>query len=264
MVRIAQAAEGSGFTGLSVMDHFWQLPHIGPPEHDVPDAYTLLGFLAAHTERVLLHTMVTNVVAHEPGPLAKKVSTLDVLSGGRAALGIGAGWGREEALGLGVSFPPTAERFERLEETIQICFRMWDSGEEPYEGKHFQLARPLNAPQPLSRPRPKLIIGGSGEQRTLRLVARYADACNILDSPEMARKLDVLREHCDAEGRDYDTVEKTAGMILTNHVDADDLLADLGRLDQLGITTVYLMIPGLPLSGIEVIGERVIPEISTW
>jgi F420-dependent oxidoreductase-like protein len=246
------------------MDHFWQLAHIGPPEHDVPDAYTLLGFLAAHTDRLLLHTMVTNVVAHAPGPLAKKVSTLDILSGGRAALGIGAGWGREEAVGLGVPFPPTPERFERLEETIQICFRMWSSSEEPYHGKHFRLARPLNAPQPLTKPRPKLIIGGSGERRTLRLVARYADACNILNSPEMARKLEVLREHCDSEGRDYDEVQKTAGVILTNRVDPDALLAELRGLHELGITLAYVMVPGLPLAGIEVIGEQVIPEISTW
>jgi F420-dependent oxidoreductase-like protein len=264
MVRIAQACEAAEFVGLSVMDHFWQLPHIGPPEHDVPDAYTLLGFLAAHTKRVLLHTMVTNVVAHEPGPLAKKVSTLDVLSGGRAALGIGAGWGRDEAEGLGVPFPPTAERFDRLEETIQICLRMWSSSEEPYEGKVFQLARPLNAPQPLTKPRPKLIIGGSGEQRTLRLVARYADACNILNGPEMARKLDVLRGHCDSEGRDYGEVQKTAGMILTNHVNPDELLAELRTMHELGITLAYLMVPGLPLEGIEVIGEHVIPEISKW
>jgi alkanesulfonate monooxygenase len=264
MVQIAQAAEAAGFTGLSVMDHFWQLPHIGPPEHDVPEAYTLLGFLAAHTERVLLHTMVTNMSAHAPGPLAKKVSTLDVLSHGRAALGIGAGWGAEEAAGLGVPFQPTRERFERLEETIQICLRMWSSSEEPFEGMHFQLARPLNAPQPLTKPRPKLIIGGSGERRTLRLVARYGDACNILSSAEMARKLDVLREHCDHEGRDYDEIEKTAGMILSNTVDREALLDELRGLHELGITLAYLMVPGLPLDGIDVIGEHVIPEIATW
>ena len=173
------------------------------------EAYTTLGFLAAHTERVKLLTVVTAVVYREPGLLAKIVTTLDVLSGGRAMLGIGAAWNEEESRGLGLFFPPTAERFERLEEALQICLQMWSDDDGPYEGKHYQLERTLNSPQPLSRPHPPILIGGAGERKTLRLVAQYADACNIFARPELAHKLDVLREHCEREGRDYDEIEKT-------------------------------------------------------
>jgi F420-dependent oxidoreductase-like protein len=207
---VAARAEEAGYDRVSVMDHLWQIAHLGPPEHEMLEAYTALGFLAARTERVKLLTVVTAVVYRDPGLLAKAVTTLDVLSGGRAMLGIGAAWNEEESRGLGLLFPSTAERFERLEEALQICRQMWSDDDGPYEGKHYHLARTLNSPQSLSRPHPPILIGGAGERKTLRLVAQYADACNIFDTPELAHKLQVLREHCERLGRDYDEIEKTA------------------------------------------------------
>ena len=174
------------------------------------EGYTTLGFLAACTSRAALVTLVTGAVYREPGILAKIVTTLDVLSSGRAWLGIGAAWNEEESRGLGIPFPPVAERFERLEETLQICLQMWHGDEKPYQGKYYHLERPLNSPQSLSRPHPPIMIGGGGEKKTLRLVAKYADACNLFAGRDEARKLDVLRQHCEAVGRDYDTIYKTA------------------------------------------------------
>jgi F420-dependent oxidoreductase-like protein len=176
------------------------------------EAYTALGWLAAKTEQVKLLTMVTAVVYREPGLLAKAMSTLDVLSGGRSILGIGAAWNEDESRGLGLPFPPTAERFERLVEAIRICLQMWSDDDGPFAGKHYQLARTLNSPQPLARPRPPILIGGGGEKKTLRLVAQYADSCNIAfyNPDEAAHKLEVLRGHCADVGRNYDEIEKTA------------------------------------------------------
>lgn len=182
----ARNAEAAGITRITVMDHFWQLRGIGPVEHEMLEAYAALSFLAAHTERVQLHALVTGVIYREPALLAKQVTTLDVLSEGRAGLGIGAAWNVEESEGLGFRFPPVAERFERLEETIQICLQMWSDSEAPFDGKHYHLGRTLNSPQSLQRPRPYLMIGGGGEKKTLRLVATYADACNISASPRPA------------------------------------------------------------------------------
>jgi len=268
LVRIAHDAEDAGFTRLSVMDHFWQISVIGPPEHEMLEAYTTLGFLAANTTRITLNTLVTGVTYREPGLLAKAITTLDVLSGGRAMLGIGAAWNAEESAGLGFPFPPTAERFERLEEALQIILQMWSDDDGPYEGKHYQLARTLNSPQPLSEPRPRIMIGGSGERKTLRLVAQYADACNLFGGPELPRKLDVLREHCGNLARDYDTIEKTA---LTpfelgkNGEGADKMLDRLRELHDLGITvaTGSLRGPGGP-ELVAAYGEHIIPEIATW
>jgi F420-dependent oxidoreductase-like protein len=209
LAEVASAADEAGFERISVMDHLWQISVLGPPEHEMLEAYTTLGFLAAHTRRAKLLTLVTGVVYRDPGLLAKAVTTLDVLSGGRAMLGIGAAWNDEEARGLGLLFPSTAERFERLEEALQICRRMFDGDETAYEGRHYRLARPLNSPAPLSRPHPPILIGGGGEKKTLRLVAQYADACNLFPGPDLRRKLDVLRQHCADVGRDYDEIEKT-------------------------------------------------------
>ena len=212
LADIAQRAEQGGVDRISVMDHVWQIGPIGPPDHEMLEAYTALGWLAAKTERVKLLTMVTAVVYREPGLLAKAMSTLDVLSGGRSILGIGAAWNEDESRGLGLPFPPTAERFERLEEAIRICLQMWSDDDGSFDGKHYHLARTLNSPQPLTRPRPPILIGGGGEKKTLRLVAQYADSCNIAfyNPDEAAHKLEVLREHCAAVGRDYDEIEKTA------------------------------------------------------
>src|SRR5579859_4027205 len=232
---IARRADEGGVDRISVMDHVWQIGHIGPPEHEMLEAYTALGWLAAKTERVKLLTMVTAVVYREPGLLAKAVTTLDVLSGGRAILGIGAAWNAEESAGLGLFFPPLAERFERLEEAILICKQMWSGEEGPFNGTHYQLARTLNSPQALSRPHPPILIGGAGEKKTLRLVARYADACNIfaLEPDVAARKLDVLREHCVNEGRDYDEIEKTAQIRYDLGADGENVTRTIEQMHQI-------------------------------
>ena len=268
LVRIARDAEEAGFARLSVMDHFWQIGHIGPPEHEMLEAYTTLGFLAGQTSRITLNTLVTGVTYRHPGLLAKAVSTLDVLSGGRAMLGIGAAWNADESAGLGIPFPPTAERFERLEETLQIILQMWSDDDGPYQGTYYQLGRTLNSPQPLSSPRPRILIGGSGEKKTLRLVARYADACNLFSSPDLAHKLDVLRGHCADVGRDYDAIEKTAIIPFEmgpGGEGADKMLGQLREMHDLGITLAVgsLRGPAGP-SLVTAYGEHIIPEISAW
>jgi F420-dependent oxidoreductase-like protein len=209
--RIARTAEASGLASLWVMDHFFQIEMVGPPEHEMLEAYTTLGFAAAATERLKLGTLVTGVTYRHPGVLVKTVTTLDVLSGGRAYLGIGAAWFEDEHRGLGVPYPPLSERFERLEETLQIARQMWSGDETPFRGSYYSLDRPLNSPPPISRPHPPILIGGSGERKTLRLVARYADACNIFEAgPDVVgQKLEVLRRHCEEAGRPYQEIEKT-------------------------------------------------------
>jgi F420-dependent oxidoreductase-like protein len=239
LARVAHDAEDAGIKRLTVMDHFWQIGAYGPPEKDMLEAYTFLGFLAANTSKVLLHTMVTGVVYREPGLLAKAVSTLDVLSGGRAGLGIGAAWNEEESKGLGIPFPPLGERFERLEEALQITLQMWSDSEEPYEGRHYQLGRTLSVPKAISQPRPYLIIGGVGERKTLRLVAQYADASNWFANADFPHLIDVLKGHCDAVGRDFDTIEKTAQGRIDETTTRDSLLAELERLRAYDIRATY-------------------------
>jgi F420-dependent oxidoreductase-like protein len=261
LTRVVTTAEEAGFARVSVMDHVWQIGVLGPPEHDMLEAYTTLGYLAARTSRVELLAWVTAVSYRAPGLVAKLVSTLDVLSKGRAWLGIGAAWNGDEAAGLGLPFPPTAERFERLEEALQICLRMWSDDDRPYEGKHYTLARTLNAPQPIRRP--PILIGGGGEKKTLRLVARYAQACNLFAGPDLARKLDVLRGHCEDEGRDYDEIEKT---VMVNplepgangeHIDA--LLAQLRDLAALGFSHAHCFVPRVwETERLELIGREII------
>lgn len=239
-------AEAAGIQRITVMDHFWQLPGIGPVEHEMLEAYATLGFIVAHTEKVLLHTLVTGVIYREPALLAKQVTTLDVLSGGRVGLGIGAAWNEQESRGLGFTFPPVAERFRQLEETIQICLQMWSESEEPYDGAIYQLERTLNSPQSITRPHPFLMVGGSGEKKTLRMVAQYADACNISFSPESARKLDVLRAHCDTVGRDYDEIEKTAMIPVTPESTPESVAAVVRDAAAVGFTTTYVFAVGMP------------------
>ena len=244
LTRIVVAAEDAGFARVSVMDHVWQISVHGPPEHEMLEAYTTLGYIAARTSQVDLLAWVTAVTYREPGMLAKIISTLDVLSGGRAWLGIGAGWNEAEASGLGLSFQPLSERFARLAETLQICRQMWGPDDGPYQGQHYQLGRTLNVPQPLHRPR--VLIGGGGERKTLRLVAQYADACNLFVGPELARKLDVLRGHCDDVGRPYDEIEKTGQMVLDvgeRGEKIDDFLATLAEIGKLGVQAVQGKVP---------------------
>ncbi len=264
LTRTARLAEQVGFTKLSVMDHVWQIRGVGPKENEMLEAYTALGFLAAVTERVDLLAWVTATVYREPGLLAKEVTTLDVLSKGRAWLGIGAAWNEEECVGLGLPFPSTAERFERLEETLQICLQMWSDDDGPYEGKHYRLGSTLNSPQSVRRPHPPILIGGSGEKKTLRMVAQYGQACNLFDGPEVAHKLDVLRRHCDDLGRDYDAIEKTVISMADLGDDAkiDHFVDHLGGLAELGITHVHTGIrDGSRTDELELFGERIIPAV---
>ena len=266
LADVARLADQAGFDRISVMDHVWQIGHLGPPEHEMLEAYTTLGYLAGKTERVKLLTVVTAVVYRDPGLLAKAVTTLDVLSGGRAMLGIGAAWNEDEARGLGLFFPSTAERFERLEEALQICQQMWSEDDGPYDGKHYQLSRTLNSPQSLSRPHPPILIGGAGERKTLRLVARYADACNIFDSPELAHKLDVLREHCSQQGRDYSEIEKTVQtrFDLGAHGErVEETIEHLHELSELGIQVAHgTLVDAGSLQPLTLMAERVIPAVA--
>jgi F420-dependent oxidoreductase-like protein len=264
LARVAVGAEDAGIARLTVMDHLWQIQGIGPPEADMLEAYTTLGYLAAVTRRVKLHVLVTAVVYREPGLLAKCVTTLDVLSGGRAGLGIGAAWNEEEARGLGLLFPSTRERFERLEEAVLICEQMWSDSDAPLEGRHHHLARTLNSPQSLSRPRPYLMIGGSGERKTLRLVALHADACNIFSGPVAAHKLDVLRRHCEREGRDYDAIEKTTIVSVDPAATRDDVLAQLKTAHDTGFTVAYVFSKNpAPEATVEQLAP-VVAEIAGW
>jgi F420-dependent oxidoreductase-like protein len=263
---VARTADEAGFAYIALMDHFFQISMVGPPEQDMLEAYTALGYVAACTSSARLLTLVTGVVYRHPGLLAKAVTTLDVLSGGRAWLGIGAAWNEEEARGLGIPFPPLAERFERLEETLQICLQMWAGDETPYAGAHYQLERPLNRPAAVSQPHPPIMIGGSGERKTLRMVARYGQACNLFPGPDLARKLDVLRAHCEAEGRDYDEIEKTCYFrfdVGEHGEHADAVTEQLATLAELGFGSVIGSVADIwSLTPLEVIGSKIIPAVA--
>ena len=268
LTEIAQLAEQGGVDRISVMDHVWQIPNVGPIENDMLEAYTALGFLASVTERVKLLTVVTAVVYRDPGLLAKCVTTLDVLSGGRAMLGIGAAWNAEESAGLGLLFPPTAERFERLEEALQICLQMWSDDEGPYTGKHYQLGRTMNVPQSLQRPHPPILIGGAGERKTLRMVAQYADACNIFDGPELAHKLDVLREHCANLGRNYDDIEitiQTRFNLGDNGENVNAVIEHLHEVSELGVHLAHGTVINVgALRPLDLMAEQVIPALAKF
>jgi F420-dependent oxidoreductase-like protein len=235
--RIARDADQVGLSSLWVMDHFFQIGVNGPPEHEMLEGYAALAFAAGVTERITLGTLVTGVTYRHPGILVKTVTTLDVLSGGRAWLGIGAAWNEWEHRGLGVPFASTRERFERLEETLQIAQQMWAGDERPFEARHYHLERPLNSPAALSTPHPRILVGGIGEKKTLRLVAQYADACNVFDmGPDKVQaKFDVIRRHCEAVGRDYDDIEKTVLSRVDFGVESDESIVDrVGRLRDIG------------------------------
>jgi F420-dependent oxidoreductase-like protein len=259
----ARIADDAGFEFLAVMDHFFQIGVVGPPEHAMLEGYTTLGYLAALTRRVKLITLVTGAVYRQPGILAKIVTTLDVLSQGRAWLGIGAAWNDEESRGLGLDFPPVAERFERLEETLQIALQMWGGDESQYNGRHYRLERPLNSPQSLTRPHPPILIGGGGEKKTLRLVAQYADATNLFPGPDLARKLGVLRAHCDAAGRDYDTIRKTVYFPFDPGARGErtnEAIDQLGRLAEMGFDTAIGAVNGIwDRTPLEITATEILP-----
>lgn len=248
--KVAEAAEAVGASHLSVMDHYLQMD-MGDlkPEQEMLEGYTTLGFLAARTSRVKLGLLVTGVMYRHPGLLAKIVTTVDVLSQGRAQLGIGAGWYEREHAAFGVPFAGVRERLERLEETLRICLQMWSDDDGPFEGKHFQLAETLCVPQPISKPRPSILIGGGGEKVLLRLVARYADACNLfsmLGADGVAKKLEILRGHCEAEKRDYDAIRKTLLWVGPAPVgdSADAFVSQMEGYARLGVEEIMVMPSG--------------------
>jgi F420-dependent oxidoreductase-like protein len=265
LATVARTADDAGFEYIAVMDHFFQIRGVGPSENEMLEGYTTLGYLAACTSRATLVTLVTGTVYREPGILAKIVTTLDVLSKGRAWLGIGAAWNEEESRGLGIPFPPVAERFERLEETLQICLQMWRGDESPYHGKYYSLERPLNSPQSLSRPHPPIMIGGGGEKKTLRMVAQYADACNLFAGRDTAHKLAVLRQHCETLGRDYDAIYKTAFYPFDPARGAQQIVDELGDLASLGIDAAIGSVAGVwDVAPLEMIGSDVIPVVADF
>jgi F420-dependent oxidoreductase-like protein len=269
LARIAQAAEQAGFSSLWVMDHFFQIEVIGRPEEPMLEAYSTLNFLAAVTKRIRLGALVTGVVYRYPGILVKTVTTLDVLSGGRVYFGVGAAWNEREATALGVPFPPLKERFERLEETVQIALQMWSGNVAPYSGKHYRLAETLCSPLPISQPHPPIMIGGVGEKRTLPLVAKYADACNLYafeNLDEVRAKLEVLQCQCEQIGRPFDAIERTAiGSIdlREGKMSAREAIAYCRRVNQAGIQHFIVSMPGdHELKPIELMGNEVIPAVA--
>ena len=264
LAETARIADEAGIASFTVMDHFFQMDGTASVDEPMLEGYTTLGYVAARTRRLTLGMLVTGVMYRYPGLLAKTVSTLDVLSGGRARLGIGASWYEREQRGLGVPVVPVGERFERLEETLQICRQMWSDDNGPYEGRHYQLAETLCVPAPISRPHPPIMIGGGGERKTLRLVARYGDASNVFGTSrdDVAHKLDVLRSHCAAEGRDYDSIEKTVAYVPPVLDDVDAFVADVEAYAALGVSEIQVMPDRHPVEYAEQLAEKVVPRLS--
>jgi F420-dependent oxidoreductase-like protein len=264
LAETARIAEQAGLSTFTVMDHYFQMEYAGSAAEPMLEGYTTLGYVAAKTERMTLGVLVTGVMYRHPGLLAKIVTTLDVLSGGRARLGIGASWYEREQRGLGVPVVPVAERFERLEETLQICLQMWSDNAGPFHGRHYQLAETLCVPAPISRPHPPILVGGGGERKTLLLAARYADACNVFGSSpaDVAHKLDVLRSHCDAEGRDYDAITKTVLAVRPVLADVDAFMSAAAEYAALGVTEMETMPDRHPVEFAEQVAERVLPRLA--
>jgi F420-dependent oxidoreductase-like protein len=268
LTEIAQAAESNGFASLWVMDHFFQLPPDtgwNGPDEPMLEAYTTLGYLARATERIALGPLVAGVHFRHPGLLLKTATTLDVLAGGRTYFGIGAGWYEREARGLGVPWPSRRERFDTLEDTLRLAQQLWSGDRRPFEGTHVRLAEPILNPMPVAKPRPRIMVGGGGERRTLGLVAQYADACNILvpDPGESRHKLEVLRRHCDEIGRPFDEIEKTS--LLEIDLRRETPVEVVGRLREQareGIEHVVVNMPDAHLiDRVETVGRAVIPEL---
>ena len=262
---LARTAETIGVRTLSVMDHWFQMDMLWPAEEPMLEGYTALSFAAAKTERLRFRLLVGGVTYRHPGLLAKTITTLDVLSGGRAELGLGAAWYEREHRGLGVPFPPLRERYERLEETLQICFQMWGDDDGAYKGTHYQLAETLCSPPPVSSPRPRVLIGGGGERKTLRIVAKYADACNFIgDAATVSHKVDVLRRHCDEVGRDPAEIEVTALIGVPDDAQSDAILREAEALSAAGAHTIVVRSTGSqPSQWLEDTWGPVVPALAS-
>jgi F420-dependent oxidoreductase-like protein len=267
LARIAETADAAGFDSLWVMDHFYQIRGVGKVEEPMLEGWTALGYMAAHTKKATLGLMVGGVHYRLPGLWAKAATTLDVLSGGRAYLGIGAAWNEEESLGLGFPMPPLGVRFEMLEETLQICHEMWKGErgtEASFEGKHYQATRLLNSPQALRKPHPRILIGGGGEHKTLRLVAQYADACNIFGGPDqLTHKFAVLRERCAEVGRPFEEIERTNLQSVDLGRETPAQVVDrFATLAEVGVQHVILNMAGVSdPRNIETFGRDVLPKV---
>ena len=275
LAEIARSADEQGFASIWVMDHFFQIGSrdrsmgLGPAEDEMLESYSALSYMAGVTKKPTLGTMVTGVIYRHPGLLVKTVTTLDVLSGGRAWLGIGAAWNEREALGLGVPFPPIKERFERLEEALQIANQMWSDNNGPYNGKYYQLAETLCSPQPVTKPHPPILIGGMGEKKTLRLVAQYADACNFfarMGNEAVRSKLDILKRHCEKLGRDYNKIEKTTLSTVNlapGKMSPKDVIEECRGLAALGIQHCIFNMPNTEeIKPLEIFGKEIIPAVA--
>jgi F420-dependent oxidoreductase-like protein len=267
LARIARQADDAGFDSIWVMDHFFQIRSVGRVEEPMLEGWTALGFLAAHTKRARLGLMVGGVHYRLPGLWVKAATTLDVLSGGRAWLGIGAAWNQQESEALGFPFPPLGDRFEMLEETLRFAHEMWSGergSEAPFAGRHYRAGRLLNSPQALSRPRPPIMVGGGGERKTLRLVAQYADATNVFGGPTaIHHKYEVLRRHCEAVGRDFDEIERSTLQGVNPATEAPAAIVErFGELSDAGAQHVilYLRVGDDP-AALETIGREVIPQV---
>jgi F420-dependent oxidoreductase-like protein len=269
LANIARTADDAGFYSLWVMDHFFQIVSVGTHELEMLEGYTTLGFFAALTKKVKLGTMVTGVTYRYPGILVKTATTLDVLSGGRSYFGIGAAWNEQESKGLGTPFPPISVRFELLEEALQIAKQMWSGNNGAYHGKHNHLEETLCSPQPLSRPHPPILVAGGGEKKTLRIVAEYADACNLYgDNATVKAKLDVLKRHCDTLGRDYSTIEITTIGALTlapGQMSTKDVIAQCRSLADMGVQHAIFYMPNVhEIKPLEVFGREIIPAVAAF
>ena len=264
--KTVETADEAGFYSIWTMDHFFQLePMLGKAEDPMLEAYTALGFMAAHTKKAKLGTMVTGAIYRNPGLLLKAMTTLDVLSGGRTYFGIGAGWYEREAKGLGFKFMTTSERFEMLEEILQLAKQTWGGDYSAFEGKHYKLEEPIIEPQPVSKPHPSILVGGNGEKKTLRMVAQYGDACNIiaLEGPEFVKhKLEVLKQHCEDLGRDYSEIEKTILTWAPDYSDADKVLGMIKSYEDVGVEHILFGIPNAhEITPLEDFGKNVIAKL---